>query len=194
MKNSDGPLAPIVEEVEDRADSGQPVSVETVEKAAGEQVAGPLLLVPALIAMTPLTVVPGVPSLIALNTVLVAGQIALGRKSIWLPKWLRSRKLSSKHTKKLLKLLKPLGKVADKMVKPRLQFLTAWPLRRIGAGLCVLVGACMPMTEVIPFTSTWLGATIATYALAITAKDGLLVVAWVGLILAIMAVASNLLF
>jgi hypothetical protein len=194
MISSDGPLAPIVEEIEKHADAGEPVSIDMVKQVAGGQVAGPLLLLPALVAMSPLTIFPGVPSLIGLNTVLVAGQIVLGRRHIWLPKWLRSRTLSARHTQKLLKVLKPVGKVADSVAKPRLSFLTAWPLRRIGALVCVLIGLAMPLTEVIPFSSTWVGATIAIYALAITARDGMLVLAWIGLVLSIAAIASSFLF
>lgn len=194
MISSDGPLAPIIEEVERHAEAGEPVSLDMIKQVAGAQVAGPLLLMPALVAMSPLTIIPTVPSLIGLNTVLVAGQIVLGRRHIWLPRWLRSKTLSARHTRKLLKVLKPVGKVADSVARPRLSFLTAWPLRRIGAMVCVLIGLAMPVTEVIPFTSTWVGATIAVYALAIMARDGMLVLAWVGLMLSVAAIGSSFLF
>lgn len=194
MISSDGPLAPIVEEIEKHADAGEAVSIDMIKQVAGGQVAGPMLLLPALVAMSPLTIIPGVPSLIGINTVLVAGQIVAGRRHIWLPRWLKSRKLRATHTRTLLKLLKPVGKVADNVAKPRLKFLTAWPIRRLGAMVCVLIGLVMPITEVIPFTSTWAGATIGVYALAITARDGLLVVAWAGLLLAIAAVGASFLF
>ena len=193
MISSDGPLAPIIEKVEKHAEAGEPVTLDMVRQVAGQRVAGPMLLIPALVAMSPLTVVPGVPSLIALNTVLVAGQLALGREQIWLPNWLRNRQLKPEHARKLLKFLKPVGKVADSVAKPRLRFLTTWPMRRIGAAVCVLIGLAMPVTEVIPFSSTWVGATIATYALAITARDGMLVLAWAGLIVGIATAAATFL-
>lgn len=193
MFSSDGPLAPIIKEVEKHAEAGEPVTIDVIKQATGTRAAGPMLLVPALIAMSPLTVIPGVPSLIGLNTVLVAGQLALGRKQIWLPKWLRHRKLKASHGQRLLKFLKPVGKVADRVAKPRLRFLTSWPMRRLGAAVCVLIGLVMPVTEVIPFSSTWVGATIATYALAITARDGMLVLAWAGLIIAIGVMAASFL-
>jgi hypothetical protein len=55
-------------------------------------------------------------------------------------------------------------------------------MRRIGAVVCVLVGMIMPLLEFIPFTSTWAATIIAVYALAITARDGLLALAWMGLV------------
>ena len=66
-------------------------------------------------------------------------------------------------------------------------------MRRGGAVICVLVGAVMPVMEVIPLTSTWAGVVIAGYALAITARDGLLAMAWAGLVLALLTVAWALL-
>ena len=190
---SDGTLGPIVDEVDKHAKAGDTVSIETVREIAGRRAAGPLLLLPALVAMSPMTVVPGVATIIGLNTVLVAGQIALGRESVWLPKWLNKLKLAPKHVEKLVKFLKPVGKVADEVARPRLGFLTAWPVRRVGAAACTLIGLAMPVTELIPFTATWVGALIATYALAITARAGLLVLAWVGLILTAATIALNFL-
>ncbi len=55
-------------------------------------------------------------------------------------------------------------------------------MRRAGAVVCVLVGATMPVMELVPFTSTWAGAVIAGYGLAITARDGLLALAWAGVV------------
>ncbi len=190
---SDGTLAPIVDEVDKHAKAGDPVSIGMIREIAGQRAAGPMLLLPALLAMSPLTVIPGLATIIGLNTVLVAGQIALGHEHIWLPKWLSKLKLAPTHAKKLVKFLKPVGKVADEVAKPRLQFLTSWPLRRVGAAACTVIGAAMPLTEVIPFTATWVGALIATYALAITARDGLLALARAGLILAVATIGLSFL-
>jgi len=188
-----GQLGSIVEKVEQRADAGEPVSLELIQELAGGRAAGPMLLLPALLAMSPLTVIPGVPTLVGLNTVLVAGQVALGRRQIWLPGWLKRLELKSKHAERLVQFLKPITEVADEVVKPRATFITAWPLRRLGAAVCVLVGLCMPVMEVVPFTSTWAGVVIGGYALAITARDGFLALAWAGLVAAIATVLLVLL-
>jgi hypothetical protein len=190
---SDGMLTPIVDEVDRHAKAGDPISIDTIRQIAGQRAAGPLLLLPALMAMSPITVIPGLATLIGLNTVLVAGQMALGHEQIWLPGWLRRLHLAPTHAKRLVKFLKPVGKVADEVARPRLRFLTSWPLRRIGAAACTVIGLAMPLTEVIPFTATWVGALIATYALAITARDGLLVLAWVGLLIAAATIGASLL-
>ena len=180
--SQEGPLGRLVRKVEERAKSGEAVSIGLIQEIAGQRAAGPMLLIPALIVISPLSIVPGLPTMVGLNTILVAGQIVLGRDRIWLPKWLRDRCISAKHAEKLLKFLGPVSRAADGVVKRRAKALTSMPMRRIGAVVCVLVGMIMPLLEFIPFTSTWAAAVIAVYALAITARDGLLALAWVGLV------------
>jgi len=179
-----GTLTTLIEKVDEHAQAGEGISIGLLQQIVGPRAAGPLLLFPALIVISPLSIVPGIPTLTGLHTVLVASQIALGRKTMWLPRWLTERTISGKHVEKLLKFLKPVGRFADRLVRPRARVLVAGPLRRVGAGVCVLVGLIMPALEFIPFTSTWAATVIALYALAITARDGFLALAWAGLVAA----------
>lgn len=183
VASQDGTLESLLGKVIERAEAGEKISIGLVQQIAGPRAAGPLLLLPALLVISPLSIIPGIPTIVGINTILVAGQLALGREQVWLPDWLTRRCLSARHGRKLAAFLKPVGRVADGVVKRRFKFLTSAPLRRIGAGVCVLVGACMPLLEFIPFTSTWAAAVIAVYALAITARDGFLALAWMGLVL-----------
>jgi hypothetical protein len=180
----EGPLGTLVDKVEARALAGEDVSIGLIQEVAGQRAAGPMLLLPALVVISPLSIVPGIPTMVGINTILIAGQLALGRDRIWLPEWLRGRCLSAKHAKTLLKFLKPVSRAADGVVKRRFRLLTSAPLRRVGAAVCVLVGAIMPFLEFIPFTSTVAATIIAVFALAITARDGFLALAWIGLVLA----------
>lgn len=184
-----GPLSELINKLKQRTEQGEQVSIGLIQKIAGRRAAGPMLLLPALIVISPLSIVPGLPTMVGLNTILVAGQIALGRDRLWLPKWLKQRCIPAKYATKLLRFLAPVGKVADKIVKPRARLLTAAPLRRLGACICVGVGCVMPILEVIPFTSTWAASIIALYGLAITARDGFLALAWAAFVIAILSVA-----
>lgn len=187
-------LSELIGEAERHVDANEPISLALLQRIAGQRAAGPLLLGPALLAMSPLTIIPGVPSLIGLSTVLVASQVAIGRDRIWLPGWLKRLKLSTRHAKRLLKFLKPIGRKADAVVKPRATFVTSWPLRRLGALVCAAIGLAMPMMEVIPFTSTWAGVVIAGYGLSITARDGFLALALTALVAAIGLAALTFIF
>lgn len=184
-----GKLSALIGKLKARTETGEDVSLGLIQKVAGTRAAGPMLLLPSLIVISPLSAIPGVPTIVGLNTILVAGQIALGRDRLWLPKWLTSRSLPSKHGEKLLNFLQPVGKAADKVVKPRAQSSVGPLFRRLGAAVCVMVGCIMPLLEVIPFTSTWAASIIAVYALAITARDGFLALAWIALVLGMASLA-----
>ncbi|MGV3491330.1 MAG: exopolysaccharide biosynthesis protein [Devosia sp.] len=187
-------LGELIDTTEKEVKSGEPISIGLVQRIAGRRTAGPLLLFPALLAMSPITIIPGVPTMVGLSTVLVATQIAIGHEQVWLPNWLKAIKLPERQGQKLLKFLKPIGEKVDAVVKPRATLITRWPFRRIGAALCALVGLAMLVTEVVPFTSTWAGAVIASFALAITVRDGFLALAWACLVAALAFVAMAILF
>lgn len=189
----DGALGALVRQIEKRADAGEDVSIGTVQRIAGQRAAGPILLLPALLVVSPLSIIPGLPTMVGLNTIVVAGQVVLGREHIWLPKWLTRRCITAKRARTFLKFLGPVSRAADGVVKDRARPLTGRAMRRAGAAICVLVGALMPAMELVPFTSTGGGAIIAVYALAITARDGLLAVAWFGLLLGAVSLALALL-
>lgn len=189
----EGGLGELIGEARRHVEAGEPITIDLIERISGGRTVGPLLLFPALVAMSPATIIPGIATLVGFNTVLVAGQVALGHQSIWIPQWLRRRQIPKRLAPKLLKFLKPVGEVADEVAKPRAAWLTAWPLRRAGAVVCVLIGCALPIMEVIPFTSTVAGAIIAVYALAITMRDGFLALAWAGLVAAALLVAATVL-
>lgn len=177
-----GKLGQLIAKLKDQTEQGEEVSIGLIQQIAGTRAAGPMLLLPALIVVSPLSIIPGLPTIVGLNTILVASQVAMGRDQLWLPSWLTERAIPAKHGKRLLRFLAPVGAVADKMVKPRASATVGPLFRRIGATICVAVGCIMPMLEFIPFTSTWAAGVVAVYALAITVKDGFLALAWMALV------------
>ncbi len=180
MQEGEGLLGRLVRKVQERTERGEPVSIGLLQEVSGAQAAGPMLLLPALIVVSPLSIVPGLPSLVGLHTVIVAGQLVLGRNRIWLPAWLKRRSLSTRHADKLLQFLRPVSRMADGVVKRRMLPFTGQVARRLGAAVCVLAGAIMPLLEFIPLSSTIAASVIAIYALSLSARDGLLTIAWWG--------------
>jgi hypothetical protein len=187
-----GTLGVLVDKVEQRVEAGEKISIALVQKVAGQRMAGPMLLFPALLVVSPLSIIPGLPTLVGINTVLVAGQILLGREQIWLPAWLTRRSLPRKHGDRLLGFLRPISRTVDAVARPRWRAVLSAPLRRFGAVVCILVGAIMPLLEFIPFTSTVAAAIIATYGLALTARDGFLGLVWLALVAAAIGVGAML--
>src|SRR5580698_3966390 len=90
---------------------------------------GPVLFVLTLPVLLPLP--PGVSMVAALPLLIVAPQIMIGRRFVWLPKALSDKTLDRRELAKLLRRVLPMVKRAEKVVKPRLRFLTG----RLGAGI-----------------------------------------------------------
>lgn len=188
MNKIEGALGRLVHKVQERTANGEPVSISLLQEVAGARGAGPLLLLPALMIVSPLSIIPGLPTLVGLHTAIVAGQVALGRNKIWLPRWLTRRSLPAKYAEKLVHFLLPVSRMADGVVKRRVLPLTGGLPKQLGALVCVLFGAIMPLLEFIPLSSTIAATVIAMYALSISARDGILALVWWGALAFMVAV------
>ncbi len=187
----------LLEQIGDRIEHDAALSIATVEAVAGRRIAGPLLFFPAMLVVSPLSLVPTLPSFVAILTILVAAQILAGRDSIWLPKKLRSAGLSPERGRKALGFIRPVARWLDKVSRPRLTALTNGIGQRAVALVCILVAVTMPPMELVPGASTAAGSVIASLGLSLTTRDGalLLVVlaALVGLGFALVYFAGKLL-
>lgn len=156
------------------AGQGDTVSVRDMLEAVGPRSFGPVLLVPAMIILSPVSGIPTVPTLGAIVITLIALQLMIGRHHVWLPRWLLRRTLKRSRLDGAARFLTPIARVADKVTRPRLEIFTRPPFRQLIALLCILTAATMPMLEPVPFMATTAGAVITVYALALVARDGLL--------------------
>lgn len=175
--------------IHERTERGEPVSIELLQQVAGAQAAGPMLLLPALVVVSPLSIIPGLPSLVGLHTVIVSVQLMLGRSRIWLPRWLSRRSIKPGPAEKLMRFLLPVSRMADGVAKRRLLPLTGKLGRRLGAAVCIVMGAIMPLLEFIPLSSTVAASVIAIYALSLSARDGLLTLVWWGALAVVVALS-----
>jgi hypothetical protein len=79
-------LEALLDEVREAAESGEgTVVLGDLLDRIGTRSFGPLLLLPALIAFTPLGGIPGLPTVMAVLVILVVGQLAIGLDHFWLP-------------------------------------------------------------------------------------------------------------
>ncbi len=163
-----------LQETADEADCR--VSVDDVLAHLGRRSFGILLLLPAIIAFTPAGGIPGLPSAMAAFVILIAGQVLFARDSLWLPGFVARRTVKADTLKRAVKILSPVAKVIDKLLKPRLQALTEEPYIRASAALCILVSLTIPPLEILPLAGSASWAAIGAFALALIAHDGLLAV------------------
>lgn len=154
------------------AGSDDTVRVGDVVDEIGDDAFGPLMLVPALVAVTPASGVPGLTATCGLIIVLVSAQLVFRRKSLWLPDFLRNRSMArSKLDKGRDWLVKP-ARLIDRLTGKRLSFLVTPPLDIIPALICLCIGLVMPLLEFVPFSGSFAAGAVALYALALVTEDG----------------------
>ena len=167
-------LEGMLDELERASEGSGPVSVGELLDAVGRRSFGALLLVPALVGLTPLGGIPGLPTALAVVVIVVAGQLVFGMKRFWLPNIILRRSIERQRLRNSIGYLRPVARVVDKVIRPRLASLTREPFVHGAAGLCVLVALSIPPLEVVPFADTVPWAAIAAFGLALIAHDGIL--------------------
>jgi hypothetical protein len=149
--------------------------VERLEDADGP---GPVLFALTLPVMLPMP--PGVSMVLALPLLMVAPQIVLGRRELWMPQFLSRRTIKRKELVKLLHRVLPTLEKFEKLVKPRLTFLTGRTGARMVGAACSLIALVLVLP--IPFANLVPSIAMGMFALGLTRRDGLLVLAGYGLI------------
>ncbi|MDQ8184093.1 exopolysaccharide biosynthesis protein [Pelagicoccus sp. SDUM812002] len=169
-------LEEVLDRLCDESGGKSEVSIEQMMEAVGRRSFGPVILFFGLLAVTPLSGIPTIPSIIGILVTLISGQLLLGRKSFWLPQKLLSRSVPQDRFEKGLKKVRPAARFVDRFIRPRMGFMTGGIGTAVVAGFCVLIGATMPPLEIVPFLATTAGAALTAFGLSLIANDGLLAI------------------
>jgi hypothetical protein len=148
------------------------VSVADLLDAIGQRSFGPLLLVPSLIAVSPVGAIPGLPAITSVIIVLVAAQILLHHDHVWIPHWLANRSIDAGKMERGLQKFRPVARFIDHLLLPRLPWLTRGPFFYAIALLCLLIGLVTPILELVPLAGIPPNAAVVAFSLAIIAHDG----------------------
>lgn len=180
-------IGDILDGLEELADKQEKVSLGDAVEAFGNRSYGPFLLVPALIEMSPIGGIPGLPTVLAAIIILFAVQMVWGRKHIWLPGFLANRSITAEKVKKATDKLRGTARFFDRWFHGRLPALTTGPFVRVAAVGSILLALTVPPLELLPFASTAPMAAIAAFGLALLVRDGVLMI--VAIVLAGVAAA-----
>jgi hypothetical protein len=151
------------------------VTIGAILDAVGRRAFGPVLLVLGLIIVSPLSGVPGLPTSIAVMTLLIAVQLLFGRNNFWLPRWLVRRSMPRPRLEKAVGLVRSPARFIDRCVRRRWSALTQSTGLYVTAAVCVVISLLMPPLELLPFASSIAGAALAAFGLGLIVKDGVLV-------------------
>lgn len=172
----------------ERALGGERSSLGEVIDAIGHASYTPLLMVPALALVSPLSGVPGFTTVCGILIASVSAQMMLRRPTLWLPAWLRRRSMSSQRACQFVNWLRIPARWLDDVTRQRFSMLVTTPFSVLPQAVCFFLGTIIPLLELVPFTSSILGGVIGVLAAGMFARDGLLVL--VGMLLAALAVGG----
>lgn len=148
------------------------VSVDDILKSLGPRSFAPLVLAIGLIAVTPIDSIPTLPTTFGIIIFLTVGQMLLGRRSLWLPHFVSARAVAADRLDRALIWLEPHVLRFDRLIGPRLAWMTQGGFLMVIALCCLVLGATMPFLELVPLLSTIPALAFTAFGVALLLHDG----------------------
>lgn len=159
----------------DEAASGPTVAVRDILEETGRHSFAPTMLVPALILVSPLSGIFGLPTIGATFMLLVTLQKLIGRQHVWLPEFLKRRKITSKRLKKAVSWLRKPSAWVDSRTHSRLTLLVSRPANLVTLLTIVAICCLIPFLEVLPMVTSIFAGAISLFSIGLLARDGLFI-------------------
>ncbi|ETX15396.1 exopolysaccharide biosynthesis protein ExoD [Roseivivax halodurans JCM 10272] len=169
----------VLDRLEQRVEEGESSSVSLghVVEAIGDRGFGPVFLALSLLVISPFGGIPTIPTIFAAILGLFAAQMLWGKRSLWVPRMFARREMRGDHLCKGVRWMRPVAKRMDRWFGRRFVALTSDAARRVAALVIIALCVMVPPLELIPFAAAIPMAGIALFGLAITVRDGLVMVA-----------------
>ncbi len=157
----------------DRLTAAEVLTVRDLVEGFGDTAFIALMVVPALIVVSPLSGIPVLSSICGLTIALIAVQLLLQRRHLWLPGALMARQIDVARVRRVLGRMRRVAGWLDRRAHRRLALLTYGPLAVVPRALCVVAGLSMPFLELLPFSSSLLGTAVLFFSAGFLTRDGL---------------------
>jgi hypothetical protein len=168
--------ATTLEDVLDRMDGGADgdrVPLGQLFDAVGGRAHGPLLVLPALLALLPTGAIPGMSIATGTLILLVAGQMALSRDQLWLPPRLARVDIGAGLLHRAVRRGRPMARALGHLFRPRLDPVVQVAGGPVGAAVAAAMGILMWPLAVVPGGAVGPGLAVLLIGLALTTRDGL---------------------
>jgi hypothetical protein len=175
-----------------RAAREDDLSVQDMLAEVGDRSFATALLVPALILVSPVSGIPGAPTLGAIVVILIVAQWITGRDHLWLPGFVVRRRVSSARFRTALAWFDGPAAFVDRHTVPRLTLLTTGPLALLPLVAVVVIAASWPLLELLPFVTTIGAFAVSLFAFGLMTRDGIYVVAGFAFLAALAALAAGI--
>ena len=166
-------ISDVVQDVRNISRDRDEVSVGSVVTNLGQVSQAGLMLLPALIAATPLSGIPGLTSVCGLMIAIIAGQMVFGRTKLWLPQWILRRHVDADNLRDALDKSDGAIRFLDRHTHRRWYVFVRQPGRTVIKLVCLICGLTMPFLELLPFTGSLMGGVVALLSISLLTKDGL---------------------
>ena len=171
MSTRSASLITILETIEN-AEGDAKITVGEIVELIGRVSFAPLLVVPAVALVSPLSGIPLFSSTMGFIIFLVATQMMLKRKTLWLPGWVLRMRASRKVVRTAFEKSHIFVRWLDRRTETRFTVLVHEPLVFFPQLLCVLSGLLLPFLELVPFSSSMVGVAVTLLGIGIFARDG----------------------
>lgn len=167
-------------------DEGGTISLGQLSDAMEERAFGLMLLILAIPCCLPFVYL--LPQIVAVPMAILVGQMAMGRKSPWLPEAMRSRRLPVEGFRSVLARVRKWGGWLERLTHRRFAGLTNTLAARIVGAL--LFVPCLSILTPLPLTNTVPGIGVALASAGLIERDGLFVIG--GVLIALIWVVALL--
>ena len=175
-------LGDILDSLEGVAASDR-VSIGAVIDEFGVRSFAPILLLTAMILVSPLSGIPGLPTIGAVLMLLMSVQKLMGRPQVWVPGWMATRTVAGRRLTRTVSWLRRPAALIDLRTHRRLPFLVGRTANRVTLAVIVAICLLIPFLEVLPMVTSFFAVGISFLAVGLFARDGLFTVfgyLWVG--------------
>ena len=163
----------VIGELDELASQNDEVCIGDVLDDFGARSFGPVIMIFALVEITPIGAIPGFPTALASIIALIALQLLFGKEHIWMPQFIQKRAVESKKLHKSVGKLRGIAHWLDEHSKDRLSALTQGVWLKVAALAIIILCVTVPPLEVLPFASSGPMLAIAAIGLALIVRDGL---------------------
>jgi hypothetical protein len=173
-QSRDESLNMVLDTLADAGDDDE-VTIGQILDEFGDRSLAPVLLVPALLTASPISGIPGVPTVTGIIVALIVVQMLMGKDTLWVPQALARRGVSRQKMDKAVNFLrKPVGWI-DRLLKPRLTWLAERPWNYVALLTCLAIAVLAPGMELLPFVISIAAVAIGFFAAGILVRDGLVI-------------------
>ncbi|THH34755.1 exopolysaccharide biosynthesis protein [Aliishimia ponticola] len=192
MSDTETTITELLDQV-DAATQAPPVDVRSIMDQLGERSFAPLILVIGLLMVSPLSGIPGSPTISALLISLIGIQALIGRKHLWMPNALLNRTVPEETLRKAVAWLRRPAAWFDRHSHKRWPLFTVKPARWATMATCVCFTWFWPFLELLPFVTSFGAGAISLLSFGLLTRDGLYVLLGFAVVAISTTVAATLL-